>query len=85
MVEEKAEEIIQALPKPEQIKEEIVERSPEVEMLLNILEKKDTIELVTVGVIAALCVLIFLCRLWGFRGFRWLAVDLFVAFSRLPL
>lgn len=78
VVDEKAEEIIQMLPKPEEIKEQILENAPEVGSALQILEKKKTIELALVGVLAVLSGLIFLCRLEGFRGFRWLAVDLFI-------
>lgn len=77
-IDEKAEEIIQALPKPEQIKEQIMEDAPEIGTALKILEKKRTIELTLIGVIAVLSALIFLCRLEGFRGFRWLAVDMFI-------
>ena len=77
-VEEKAEEILQILPKPEEIKEIIIETAPEVSIALKILEKKKTIEWGLIGAIAALSILIFLCRLENFRGFRWLAVDMFV-------
>ena len=78
VVEEKAEEIIQALPKPEEIKQQIVETAPEIGIALKILEKKKVIEMGLIGTVAGLCALIFLCRLENFRGFRWLAVDMFV-------
>ena len=77
-VDEGAEQIAQALPKPEDIRQEIARENPELETALKILAKKDTIKLAVIGVIILISGLIFLCRLPGFRGFRWLAVDLFV-------
>ncbi len=78
VVEEKAEEIIQLLPKPEEIRQQMVENHPELEVALDIIARKNTIMWSLVGVIVLLCALIFVCRLSGFRGFRWLAVDMFV-------
>lgn len=78
-IDKNADEIMQALPKPEDIKQQIAETSPELEAALEILAQKDTIKLTIIGVIVALSVLIFLCRACGFRGLRWLATDLFVA------
>lgn len=77
-VEEKAEEILQVIPKPEEIKEMIIEQSPEIGVALKILEKKKLVKLALIGAIVLLSALIFLCRLSGFRGLRWLAVDMFV-------
>lgn len=77
-VEEKAEEVVQLLPKPEEIRQQLIEESPELEIALNVIAQKNTIKWVAIGATTLLCVLIFVCRLWGFRGFRWLAVDLFV-------
>lgn len=79
VVEDKAEEIIQLLPKPEVVKEQIIEESPEIGIALQILEKKDTIQMALIAVPVLLSLLIFLCRLESFRGLRWLAVDMFVA------
>ena len=77
-VNEGAEQIVQALPKPQEVQQQIVESNPALEQALKIIAKKNTIKLVIIGVIVLLSALIFLCRLCGFRGFRWLAVDLFV-------
>lgn len=77
-VDEKAEELVLALPKPEELKNSLMESSPELRTAFDILAAKNTIKLAVIGVIVLLSVLIFACRLWGFRGFRWLAVDLFV-------
>lgn len=73
-VDESADEIVNALPKPE----EIVGNNPGLGTVLQILAKKDTIKLAVVGVIVVLSALIFVCRIPGLRGFRWLATNLFV-------
>ncbi len=77
-VDEGAEEIVKALPKPEEIMEQLVENNPALEMAKDILAMKKTIKLVVIGVIVVLSGLIFACRIPGLRGFRWLAVDLFI-------
>ena len=80
-VENNAEEFLNALPKPDQIIEEVTQENPELEMLLQILAMRDTIKMVIVGFIAALCLLIFLLRFPGCKGFRWVATDLFIGFG----
>ena len=77
-VDEAAEELVQALPKPEEIKQQLTENNPALETAMEILAKKNTIKLVAIGAIVVLSVLIFACRIPGLRGFRWLAVILFV-------
>lgn len=77
-VDEGAEEIVSALPKPEEIKQEIMQNSPELGLVFKVIAKKNLIKLAIIGMIVLLSGLIFVCRLCGFRGFRWLAVDLFV-------
>jgi len=78
-VDEGADEIVNTLPKPGDIKQQIVESNPALETALQILAQKDTIKLAIIGVIVVLSALIFVFRIPGLRGFRWLAVDLFVA------
>ncbi len=73
-----AEDITKAMPQPEQIKNAVLEENPELETVLQVIARKDAIQAVYVGTVAVLCILIFLCRLPGYRGFRWLATDLFV-------
>ena len=80
-VEENAESFLNALPKPGQVVQEMTESVPELDMIFKVIAMRKTIKMVLVGVVAALCVLIFLLRLPGFRGFRWLATDLFVGFG----
>ena len=77
-VDESADELVQALPKPQDIRQEIAQQNPALETALKILAQKDTIKLAVIGAIVLLSALIFLCRLPAFRGLRWLAVDLFV-------
>lgn len=77
-INENAEQIVSALPKPEEIKEQMVKNNPALETALNILAMKNTIKMVMIGVIVVLSGLIFACRIPGLRGFRWLAVNLFV-------
>lgn len=77
-VDEGAEEIVNALPKPEEIKEELLESVPALESVIEILAMKDTIKLTVIGAIVLLSGLIFLCRIPGLRGFRWLGVNLFI-------
>lgn len=77
-VDEGAEEIVNALPKPEDIKQEMMESNPALETALQILAQKDMIMLAIIGVIVVISALIFVCRIPGLRGFRWLAVNLFV-------
>lgn len=80
-VEEKAEEFINAIPKPAQIMEEMTRTNPAVEKLLQLIALRDTVKLIIIGIIAGLSALIFLCRIPGFRGLRWISTDLFTAFG----
>ncbi|MBR5023060.1 MAG: hypothetical protein IKY18_07725 [Oscillospiraceae bacterium] len=78
-VEEKAEEIVAALPAPEEIKESIVKENEDIELAFTILAKKDTIKGAIVGVIVLISALIFGLRYPGLRGMRWLSTNLFTA------
>lgn len=77
-LDEGAEALAQALPNPQEFRDEIMKNSPEMEAVLQLIAKKNNIRLAIIGAIVLVSALIFLCRLCGFRGFRWLAVDLFV-------
>lgn len=77
-VDEGAEQIVQALPKPQEIRRQLTQDNPTLETALKIVAQKNKVKLAIIGVIIAVSALIFLCRLPGFRGLRWLAVDLFV-------
>lgn len=77
-LDEGAEQIVQALPDPKEIQESVTQEVPALATALEILAKKNTIKLAIIGVLVVLSGLIFLCRLWQLRGFKWLAVDLFI-------
>ena len=79
IVDENAEEILEVLPKPEELKESLVAETPEIEQGLALFAAADTIKLGFVGLIAVLCIIVFVCRLFDWRGFKWLAVDLLIA------
>ena len=76
VVAERSEQILEALPDPQEVKQELAERNPELEKVLALVSAKEMIKLIWVGVIVALCLVIFLLRLYRWRGFKWLAVDL---------
>lgn len=78
-VEEKAEEIVDAMPAPEELKESLVDGNKEMELAFTILAKKNQIKGTIVGIIVVLSVLIFALRYPGLRGMRWLSTDLFTA------
>ncbi len=77
-IDEGAEQMVQALPAPKDIQESVAEGIPALATAFEILAKKNTIKLAIIGVLVVLSGLIFLCRLWQLRGFKWLAVDLFI-------
>lgn len=72
-------ELVTNLPSAEELRENFMPQSPEMDMIKDLFAATDMIKLSYIVSIIVLCVLIFVCRLHGFRGFRWLAVDLFVA------
>lgn len=78
IIDQNVDQIVEALPKPEEIITEIQNGDPVWEGMLQIVAYKDTIKLTIVGAVALVAALIFALRLPGFRGVRWLATDLFV-------
>jgi hypothetical protein len=78
-VNENADKIIEALPDPAELKQQLTEENPALEIALTIIGMRDTIKLLLIGAIVVLSGLVFACRLPGTRGFSWLAVDLFTA------
>lgn len=71
-------ELTANLPSGETLKQELA-ADPTMETVLDALMEIDVLKLSFVLTIVILSGLIFVCRLFGFRGFRWLSVDLFVA------
>lgn len=71
-------QIRDSIPTADTLKQELQADETAV-MVLGAFSQLDTAKLALVTVIVVLALLIFVCRLFGLRGFRWLAVDLFVA------
>ncbi len=79
MLSDTADQVVSALPAPEQIKTDIAGDSEEMNAALEILGKLDIIKWALVGVIVILSGLVFALRLYKFRGFCWLSIDLMAA------
>lgn len=82
-IENNAENIAAALPKAEDIKENLMNSldaatQQAIAAGLWCISNKVMINWVFFGVCAVLCVLIFFLRFWGFKGLRQLAIDMFV-------
>lgn len=77
--DENAGEILEMLPDPQELKQDLVTENPQLELGIQLLVAVDTVKLTLVGVIVALCAVIFVCRLFDWRGFKWLAIDLLIA------
>lgn len=79
MLSEGISELTAQLPSPESLMQEMEGQNAEMDTALEVLRNVNTIKFSFVAVLVVLSGLIFVCRLFGFRGFRWLSVDLFVA------
>lgn len=82
-IENNAENIAAALPKAEDIKENLMSSldaatQQAIAAGLWCISNKVMINWMFFGVCAVLCVLIFFLRFWGFKGLRQLAIDMFV-------
>lgn len=78
-VDENADKIIETLPDPADLKQQLAEENPVLEIVMTIIGMRDTIKVILIAAILVLSGLIFACRLPGTRGLSWLAVDLFTA------
>lgn len=78
VVDENAADIIGAIPQPKELKKEMTRNVPGMEILLDILVNKNLYTALIIGFMILLSAGIFLCLLQDFRGFRCLAVDLFI-------
>lgn len=76
IVTEQSAQILEALPDPQRVKDVMVERIPETEMVFRLVGSADMIKLFWVSAIVALCLVIFLLRIYKWRGFSWVATDL---------
>ena len=71
-------QIRDSIPTADTLKQEL-QTDETAAVVLDAFSQLDTAKLALVAVIVVLALLIFICRLFGLRGFRWLSVDLFVA------
>ena len=78
-VVEKADEIVESMPSSEEIKESVLEGDEGLAIVFKILAMRNQIKGVIVGVIVVITALIFALRFPGFRGLRWLSIDLLIA------
>lgn len=69
----------QEMPSGEEIRTQLFGGEAEAQMALGLISQIDTVKFSYVGVLLFLSVLIFVCRLHGWRGFRWLSTNLFIA------
>lgn len=82
-IENNADAIVAALPKAEDIKENLMGTLDAtvqklVAACLWCIGNKNMVNLICAGAILLLCVLIFFLRVWDFKGLRQLAIDMFV-------
>lgn len=84
-LDEHAENLVEMLPPPQELTKELKESNPTVKTVLDILAKTDMIKAIMIAVIVIYVALIFVCRLPGTRGFKWISVNLFIAFGILAI
>ena len=80
-----AEEIFASLPKPEEVATQLTTENAELKTALGIIGNAKKIKAGIIGTLVFLAALVFVCRLYKFKGVRWLSVDLFVASGVLIL
>ena len=77
--------LFEMLPKPQELKEQLIAENPELEAPLEIIGSVNRIKFGIIAYLIVVSALIFVCRLFELRGFKWLSVDLFVASGILIL
>ncbi len=80
-----ADKLLENLPKPQDLMQQITAENPEMQTAFDIMGSANTIKLSVIGAVVVLSALIFVCRLFELRGFKWLSVDLFVVSGILIL
>lgn len=78
VIHRKADDIVKTVPAPEEIRDAVVSGEL-MESVMDFLAKKNTAKLILVGAIILVSLLIFLVRMPGFKGLRWLSTNLFTA------
>lgn len=78
-INEKAEDIIEMLPDPQELRESLTEEALPVSLELLRKSVISAAKLSLIGIAVVLSLMIFGCRFVQWRGLKWLAVDLLVA------
>ena len=81
----KAEEMLKIFPDPQEIIERESRRNTDTYVIMSIIGSTTKIKISVIVSLIIVAALIFVCRLGGFKGVRWLSVDLFVASGVLAL
>ena len=74
-----ADKFVNALPDPEELGETVINDKELSEIVGEFLAQRAMFKTTIVAIVIVLSVLIFFLRYPGFRGLRWLSVDLFIA------
>lgn len=74
-----AEELLAEIPNPKELTDEMASENPEILTVFSALGKSNTIKIVIVVSLIAISALIFVCRLFNFKGVKWLFIDLYIA------
>lgn len=80
-----ADEILAMLPDPKELTQQVVTENPELKSVFDVIGNVNSIKFSIIGTIIVISALIFVCRLFDLRGFKWLSIDLFVASGFLIL
>lgn len=78
-IDEVAEQLAKEIPTAKELKRQLVRENDEVKEVFDVLENLSALKATVIGTIIVLSGLIFVCRLFDFRGFKWLYIDLFIA------
>lgn len=80
-----ADVLLRMLPSVQEIKAEVVDSNPAIAKAFTVVAKATTIKTVIIIAIILISAAIFACRLYDLKGFKWIAIDLFVASGLLLL
>ena len=80
-----AEEMLKIFPDPQDKIEREERKNSDTYLIMSIIGNTAKIKISVIASLIIISALIFVCRLGGFKGVRWLSVDLFVASGVLAL
>ncbi len=76
IIDENLGELVEALPEPEELKYEFEDM--EMDMVLGLLAGRTALYIVW-GVVFVLALIVFVCRLYRFKGLKWIGIDAIIA------